>query len=397
VADQAIWTSRLIGLRLEMARSDPIPTDHASGRTPRPEPAFGVPVAVSASLAHAAACRIVSQASGDVDAAARRLLASAPQHGIDFGLAFATLEPPAPGHPGVVEGDPDNNVLPDAKPDARSDTRPRKTAKPTSPNRVRQACLPVLGPGRTAMVFVSEPVIGVPEDPVVSRRERAACINAALQSLATTQPDRVKIAQALPEVDEPWFEAALDEAGFVPVGTLSYLRQEPAALMRGKKTPPPPLPADVSIRWLSQVSPGESDAQLLAALDASYEDTLDCPELCGLRETRDILASHKSTGKFDPSLWLMVYLRERALGCVLLSRCVEQRTIELVYLGLGKGLRGMGLGRSLLTFAIATARQQTPSWSISCAVDERNVPAIRLYTSMGFVAFARRLARVKPI
>ena len=53
---------------------------------------------------------------------------------------------------------------------------------------------------------------------------------------------------------------------------------------------------------------GEDDEALMAALERSYVDTLDCPELCGLREKRDVLDSHRSTGKFDPNLWWLVRL-----------------------------------------------------------------------------------------
>ena len=47
----------------------------------------------------------------------------------------------------------------------------------------------------------------------------------------------------------------------------------------------------------------ELGQQVDLALDRSYVDTMDCPELCGMRATADILASHKATGEFDPSLW----------------------------------------------------------------------------------------------
>ena len=94
---------------------------------------------------------------------------------------------------------------------------------------------------------------------------------------------------------------------------------------------------------------------LIEALDKSYEDTLDCPELCGVRTTEDVLASHKATGDFDPEHWWLVQLDGRPEGCVLMSRCPDQGALELVYLGLSTALRGRGLGRLLLDRAIRSA------------------------------------------
>ncbi len=349
-----------------------------SGQEPRA-------VRVTPDLAHAAARRIVSQAGGDLDAAARRLLASAPQHGIDFALAFATLDDTAA--PAAPQGS--------------------KGARASRGADVRQACLPVLGPGRTAMIFLSEPAPWE-ADAERATAERAACLTAVCEHLSTLPNGRVKIAQALPELEETWFEQALARGGFISVGTLSYMRQEPVALMRGKRPALPQLPPGVAVRWLSDPVPNrasgsaqppeaQSDADLLAALDASYLNTLDCPELCGLRETADILASHKSTGTFDPSLWMLITMNDVPSGCVLLSRCPEQRTIELVYLGLGEALRGKGLGKLLLSHCIAKARTATPGWPVTCAVDERNIPALRLYGGMGFTVFGRRRALVRPV
>lgn len=370
-------TRPLAGIRLVVPppKGNPSPSTPSSLR-PSDAPGFASPVRVTAELAHAAARRIVSQAGGDLDAAARRLLSSASQHGIDFSLAFATLEP--------------------AGPDGSRKAGQRPSTKQTRDAQVRQACLPVLGAGRTAMLFLSEPA-KTDINPEVAGAERAACLVACCEHLSTLPNDRVKIAQALPELDEHWFEEALQLAGFISVGTLSYMRQEPLVLMRGKRPPAPELPAGVAFRWLSDPAQSQGDADLLAALDASYENTLDCPELCGLRDTADILTSHKSTGTFDPSLWMLITLDGAPAGCVLLSRCPEQRSIELVYLGIGQRLRGKGLSKILLTYAIAKARAQTPGWSVTCAVDERNVPALRLYTGMGFSVFGRRRALVRPV
>ena len=143
--------------------------------------------------------------------------------------------------------------------------------------------------------------------------------------------------------------------------------------------------------------PGDPDrAALIRALDRTYEATLDCPELCGLRDTADVLESHRSTGVFDPALWWLVFLNEQPHGCMLLNRCPDHGTVELVYLGLSPELRSRRIGSRLLELGLA-AIDSTGGTPITCAVDLRNAPALRLYGRLGFREFGRRVALVRPI
>jgi len=132
------------------------------------------------------------------------------------------------------------------------------------------------------------------------------------------------------------------------------------------------------------------------ALVASYEGTQDCPELCGLRETADVLASHRSTGVWDPASWWLVLDRGVPRGVALFAHCPEVRSVELVYIGLGPSLRGRGIGRRLLELGLARACTLDAD-EMTCAVDRRNAPAMRLYETMGFAPFAQRVALVRPI
>lgn len=312
----------------------------------------------------AVARRLVSQANADLDEAAKRLVESAPDHNIDLSLSFATVEP---GGNGRVN--------------------------------VRQCCLAVLGSGRTCMMFLSEPA-GEGERADVAMIERVACVREARRHLERTASDRAAILQALPEPEEAWAVEAFGAAGFLSVGTLRYMRCDRA--IRAGSAEAGAWPEGVSVeRVMPQgqrgALPPAREAEVMAALERSYVDTLDCPELCGLRSTRDVLDSHRSTGDFDPSTWWLVKHRGRPAGCMLLNRCPEQRTIELVYLGLGPELRGKGLGRALLEMGVRGARRGAAGWAVTCAVDERNAPALRLYAGLGFEAQSRRLALVCPM
>lgn len=319
--------------------------------------------------------RLVSQTNASVEDAARRLVDSAPRHGIDLTMCFATVEP-TPHLPKTPRGNKDSPV-------------------------VRQACLAVKGSGRTAMLFISEPLAGEPEAPE-AKHERVACIHAGVNHLRAFHARDVGLIQALPEPEESWTVEACDDAGFIRVGNLTYMRCPPLKAREAQRLSPmaghdAPWPPGVEIIRASDLPPSELDELLGEALEATYVDTLDCPELSGLRAKADVIDSHRSIGQYDPAMWWLVMLERKPRGCVLLSACADQRATELVYLGLAPPLRSMGLGKRLLAMGMQVARRVHPGWGMTCAVDERNVPALRLYQRLGFVGIARRVAMVRPI
>ncbi len=250
------------------------------------------------------------------------------------------------------------------------------------------------------MLYLSEPLrAGEPKGPEQSRFERGLCIDAVCSTLIREKPGKVVLAQSLPDPQEGWAVDALTSASFQSVGTLLYMRRAPRAADRKHNVQihPPTLPVGHMLVPLYAVPEEQRTALLVAAMDASYEETLDCPALCGLRETADILKSHRATGAFDPDLWWVVMRGDQPLGCLFLSMCPEQRTTELVYLGLAKQLRGKGLSRPLMQYGMAQITARQPDWPIACAVDERNAPAVHLYDSLGFRAFGRRIGFVKAL
>jgi len=333
----------------------------------RPPHAVPPVVRVSRDLFVPAARRLVSSLNPDIETAARRLVESAPQHNIDLTLCFVTLEPGASKTPVV-----------------------------------RQACLAVRGEGRTAMIFISDPA-PAGEEPQAALEERAACIEAACAHLRERHSASVRLAQTLPEPEEHWSERAARRAGFFSVGTLAYLRRDPGGV-RTRLPHTPEWPEGIRVERVSDIggtgapeARERADKLVMHALEASYADTLDCPELCGLREMPDVLRSHRSTGEFSPALWWVISNRDAPLGAMLFNACPDQKSFELVYLGLAPALRGKGLGRRLLTMGLEHLRTQRSSWPVTCAVDERNTPALRLYTAHGFSRYSRRLALVRPI
>jgi mycothiol synthase len=258
------------------------------------------------------------------------------------------------------------------------------------PVHVRQVCLAVPGSGKTAAMVLSGPGTARAGHP-----ERVACLVAACKGLADPAGVGgrvVRLAQALPEPDEPWAVKAFLEAGFTHVGDLVYMRRQ---LSEPLSPEPVTWAAGVEVRAVTSL---EADRGLLIqALDRSYRDTLDCPELCGLRETVDVLESHRATGVFDPKLWWIAFLNGQPHGCILLGRSPEHRSVELVYLGLSPELRGRGVGSGLLRMGLARVVGDPGADHVACAVDLRNAPALKLYERFGFRAFGKRVALVRPI
>ncbi len=309
----------------------------------------------------AAAARLVSVEGPARRRAARALLENASSAGIDPSLMWITTDP----------------------------ARGREW--------VGQVCLVVPACGRTAMLFLSQPgserLLGSES---AQLDERVRVLRGAFAGLEARADLDIAVAQSLPEPGQAWSIEACKRASMVHVGDLAYLRR---SLPKGTGAVDPGAldwPEGVRVRRMGDPADPENTRRLIVALDRSYEDTLDCPELCGLRTTEDVLASHKSTGEFDPTHWWVVELDGRPEGCVLMSRCPEQDALELVYLGLSTRLRGRGLGRLVLERAMASAVQPGLA-SMTCAVDRRNTPALSLYRGFGFAEFTSRIAYVHPI
>ncbi|MBS0196056.1 MAG: GNAT family N-acetyltransferase [Planctomycetes bacterium] len=314
-----------------------------------------------------AAMRLVSQGNADVEAAGKRLVAASGKHGIDLSLAWGTVQ--------------------------------RFTGKQRPI--VRQACLAVLGAGKTAMMFVSEPPrTGDAGGTEAGIAERAACIQAACGFLSASPPSEIRIVQALPEPRETYALEAYARAGFRNVGSLTYMRRSGLPVASGATDPS--WPQDVRIVAYDELADGpggtgRADALVSEALDRSYEQTQDCPEMCGLRETRDVVQSHRSVGTFDPHFWWIVMSGDEAHGCLLLNPCPEQRSVELVYIGLSVKMRGRGLAKTLLSWGIARTAPGRAGWDVSCAVDDRNTSAQALYRGLGFKDAGKRVALVRPL
>ncbi len=336
--------------------------------TPAPKPAPSTPchpgraVPVSPALQHQAVGVLLGAGSSVPPESVERFIHQAPSLGIDLGLAAAVVEPGP------------------------------------SPATVRQVCLPVLGAGRTIVLFLSG---GGARDipPAQHRADRVEAITHALRLAKDRHPGGVHLVQGLVEPREIWAAEAYESAGLRRLAELLYLSrplrlgEAQRGVRAGAQINPPPgeaWPAGVFVRPMTATEPAA--AALYTALIASYEKTLDCPELAGLRTTEDIVSAHRSVGAHDPGLWWIIEHAGEPAGCVLLNQCPAQGCVELVYIGLSPVVRGLGLGQLLMRCAIGAAA--TLEREMRCAVDARNEPARRMYQRLGFRETERRIAFV---
>ena len=198
----------------------------------------------------------------------------------------------------------------------------------------------------------------------------AAVVRAGLDACRGTG---FKLAHALARADEREFAAPLLHAGF---RRMTALHQWQHTLTDLPTQVPSPLRFECYRPALA--------AEFAAVIERTYEATLDCPELNGVRSIDEIMDGHRGQGKFDPAFWWLAYDGARPVGVVLLVEMPDGCTWELAYLGLIPEYRGRRLARVLVTHALHTLSMQ-PATRLVLAVDERNEPARRLYQSLGFV------------
>lgn len=237
----------------------------------------------------------------------------------------------------------------------------------------------VRNPGRT---------LGLALSPLQAPNHRVAG-TATIRRLLGSVGDRgAALIQAMFDPARRVEAASAIDAGFEPLARLRFMEGDLPRLSREAL----PLPAGASIEACGRADPDE----LATLLARTYDRTLDCPGLAGLRRTEDVLDGHRGAGRFDPDLWFMLRLDGRPAGLSLLNPNPEAGCTEVVYFGLVPEARGLGLATLLLRHALASIDAAAPS-RIALAVDDRNTPALRLYRRHGFVPGGLRTALVRPL
>ena len=242
-------------------------------------------------------------------------------------------------------------------------------------NRVVGAVFAQTQPGRTASVWPPRTLPGEPRDTAIGLLEAVCrCLGA----------QKVRMAQTLLASNAQDDGATLLEGGFRRLSDLLYL-----------VSPSSEFPKMASTGSLEFEPYGPANHRRLAAVvAATYEQTLDCPELNGVREVDDVLAGYRASGVFDASRWLIARHAGTDVGCLILSDFPEHDNWELVYMGVLPSARGHGWGMEMVRYAQWCAGQAGRA-RLVLAVDSVNAPAIGVYAAAGFQAWERRTVYVR--
>jgi ribosomal protein S18 acetylase RimI-like enzyme len=189
------------------------------------------------------------------------------------------------------------------------------------------------------------------------------------------------LGQALLPPDELFLAEPLLRHGFHHVTDLLYLRHNRE------------LPPDVfsGAERLTYRSYAQLQPELFSeTLERTFVDSLDCPEVTGVRPVEEVIAGFEAQRSFRPDGWWLALEDGRPVGVLLTAALPEEDTWELSYVGVVPEARQRGFGRELVLKAILEARMADVS-ELFLTVDERNQPARELYRSLGFELFDRRV------
>lgn len=190
----------------------------------------------------------------------------------------------------------------------------------------------------------------------------------------------VRVAHALLEEEDPKDFVMLKAAGFEPLATLLYLVSEASVFPREQPSTALEFEPDAM----------SHPERFVQVLEATYEGTLDCPALDGVRPIEEVIEGYRATGGYSPDRWFLVRHEGRDVGCLLLTDHPDSEIWELIYMGLVPAARGSGWGVEISRYA-QWLTHQAGRPRLVVAVDALNTPAIRMYTSAGFERWDRRI------
>lgn len=233
---------------------------------------------------------------------------------------------------------------------------------------VEMACMQ---PGRTAVIW--PPRFLLPQGAEVG----LALVEGVCQELAV---QGTSLVYCFLEVGSGPESRLMQIAGFFHLAQLLYLVSMEEDFP--SQSPPSPL-------CFEPYCP-QNHFRLLRTIEATYQESLDCPILNQRRAVEDVLAGYRATGVHRPELWQIVRAGPEDVGCLLLTDQPELESLELIYMGLVPSVRGRGWGVELARQAqwltqLAGRRQ------LLLAVDANNWPAIRVYGAVGFRQWAERI------
>jgi len=233
------------------------------------------------------------------------------------------------------------------------------------------ACMLIVSAGRCGTIMLSAEL---------TDQDRPGLLEGLRLAVDEARAQRLRLVQALIEPGAAECNL-LGAAGFTLLGRLQYLERAVKSPFRS--------PPETGLTWTTYND--RTHDEFAGVIATSYEETLDCPKLTGVRDMDDVIAAHKASGLFEPNGWLLLRRDGQGVGVLLLNKVVYRSALEIVYMGLLRSVRGSGLGRVLVARALTEARRRNVR-SVLLAVDENNWPARNVYESFGFAGTAVREA-----
>jgi GNAT superfamily N-acetyltransferase len=242
---------------------------------------------------------------------------------------------------------------------------------------VLSCCLCIDSPGRTSAVYLPS---WLPDPDATD-----AITSLLLRAVDEAQGRNISFLQAIIPPGAGSEKQIYQQAGFERLADLIYMERDPADPLVVEKPSPP-------LAWTTYSA--QTHQLFSRVVQDTYEGSLDCAGINGVRDIEDVLASHRGTGVFNPRTWFMGIADRDPVGVLLLSAVPEQGALEVVYMGLRPASRRKGYASALMEHAVRTARDAS-ALRLTLAVDDENTPARRLYSRFGFEETMRRCAWVR--
>lgn len=240
--------------------------------------------------------------------------------------------------------------------------------------RVRGVFFAMLLPGRSAIVMTA-----VPGQHGIESEDQLEALRRGLEQL---EPRKLHYAQILVETPVPELRQLIEQAGLRHLARLHYLQ-------RDASYPWADPPHKHEAEWLTFDE--RTYDEFARTLAKTYQDSLDCAELTGLRPIRDVIASHQATGRFEPHMWAVARVAGQSAAALLLAVVPQASAVEVVYMGVTPSFRRRGVGALLLRQALHKCRQARRR-TLTLVVDARNTPARQLYERFAFQPLTTREA-----
>ncbi|MFO0879286.1 MAG: GNAT family N-acetyltransferase [Gemmataceae bacterium] len=261
---------------------------------------------------------------------------------------------------------------------AECDYRAARAVELVTQGHLNPAGVLILGAGdRLEGVFVCQPTAGAGAlvwPPIVRTAQPEVAEDALVQAgCAWLAGQGTRLAQCLLATNEMNLAPPLLRQGFVHVTGLTYLRHD----LR-----PGLLPATPTHHLRFHPYDADHPERFHRTLERTYEQSLDCPEVNGLRSVAEVIRGHQAHGHHDPSWWWLAELDGDPVGVLLLTEA-SLGEWEVGYMGVVPQARRRGVGSAMLTQAL-TRVQAIGGVQVVLCVDDRNRPARQLYVQLGF-------------